>query len=112
MAMATADVQQLIMQAQSYQQHLQAIAGQKESLNVQLIEGGKALEELAKPGEGDVYKITGPVLVKVSKADAKKDIEEKKEIIMLRLKTLEKSEADLKAKMDELRAKLSKEGMS
>jgi len=41
--MVSKDVQQLIMQAQSYQQQLQMVLSQKEALNLQLIESGKAL---------------------------------------------------------------------
>ena len=109
--MSDKDVQQLIMQAQAYQQQLQMVASQKEALNMQLIESGKALEELAKPGDGDVYKITGPVMVKVGRAEAKKDIESKKELAMVRMKTVEKSEQGIKAKLDELREKLTKAGI-
>ena len=107
--MSDKDVQQLIMQAQAYQQQLQMVASQKEALNMQLIESGKALEELAKPGDGDVYKITG--MVKVGRAEAKKDIESKKELAMVRMKTVEKSEQGIKAKLDELREKLTKAGI-
>jgi prefoldin beta subunit len=109
--MASKEIQQLIVQAQSYQQQLQMVESQKEALNMQVMETGKALEELSKPGEGDVYKITGPVLVKVSRAEARKDVESKKELAMLRLKTMEKSEAAVKGKLEELKEKLQKAGI-
>jgi prefoldin beta subunit len=109
--MASKEVQQLIVQAQSYQQQLQMVESQKEALNMQLMESAKALEELSKPGEGDVYKITGPVLVKVSRAEAKKDIESRKELAMVRLKSMEKSEAAVKGKLEELKEKLQKAGI-
>jgi prefoldin beta subunit len=109
--MVSKEVQQLIVQAQSYQQQLQMVESQKEALNMQLMESGKALEELSKPGEGDVYKITGPVLVKVSRAEAKKDIESRKELAMIRLKTMEKSGTAVKGKLEELKEKLEKAGI-
>jgi len=108
--MVSEQVQQLIMQAQAYQQQLQVVATQKEALNLQMIEMGKALEELSRPSKEDVYKIIGPVLVKVKRAEAKRDLESKRELITLRMKTLEKSEGKLKEKLDELREKLSKAG--
>jgi len=98
------------MQAQAYQQQLQVVATQKEALNLQMIEMGKALEELSRPSKEDVYKIIGPVLVKVKRAEAKRDLESKIELITLRMKTLEKSGSKLKENLDELRDKLSKAG--
>ncbi len=110
MKMVSEQVQQLIMQAQAYQQQLQVVATQKEALNLQMIETGKALEELSKPSREDVYKIVGPILIKVNRAEAKKDIESKRDLVTLRIKTLEKSESKLREKLEELREKLSKTG--
>ena len=109
--MATKDAQNLLMEAQSYQQQLQIAAGQKEALNMQLVEITKALEELNKPGSGDIYKISGPILIKTNGAAAKKDLESKKELSMLRLKTVEKSEQNIREKLEELRDKLGKAGV-
>lgn len=108
--MTDADIQKLLSQAQSYQQQMQLMTGQKEALNMQILETAKALEELKKDDKDDVYKITGPILVKVSRKEAGKDLESKKEIAMLRLKTVEKSEAGIKEKLEELRQKLEKSG--
>jgi len=107
--MASEQLQQLVAQFQAYQQQLQIVSSQKEALNMQLLEAGKALDELAKPAKDDVYKIVGPVLVKVKRDDAKTDLESKKELVMLRIKTLEKSESKLKEKLIELKDRLPKE---
>jgi prefoldin beta subunit len=109
--MVSKEAQHLIMEAQIYQQQLQTVLSQKDALNMQLIESGKAMEELSKPGDDDIYKVVGPVLVKVKKADAKKDLSSKKELVMLRLKTLEKSETQVKKKLEEIKEKLAKEGV-
>ena len=98
------------MEAQSYQQNLQMVATRKEALNLQLIETGKALEELSKPSKEDVYKIVGPVLIKVKRAEAKKDLESKRDLITLRMKTLEKSETKIKEKIEDLKERLAKAG--
>ncbi len=105
------EVQKLIVEAQSYQQQLQMVMSQKEALNMQLIESGKALQELSKAVGDNVYKITGPVLIKVKSADAKKHVEEKKDLAMLRIKTLEKSESGLKGKLEDIKEKLQKAGL-
>jgi prefoldin beta subunit len=104
------ELQQLIMQAQAYQQQMQMVGSQKETLNMQLIEIGKALEEVSKPGKDEVFKVIGPVLVKAERKKVKKDLESKKDLLMLRKKTLEKNESSLKEKLDELREKLSAAG--
>jgi prefoldin beta subunit len=103
------EVQQLLMQAQLYQQQMQSIMTQKETLKVQQLEIKKALEEMEKSAEAHVYKASGPILIKSPKEDVKKDLADKDEFIKTRLQTLERSEKKVKEKIDELREKLSKE---
>lgn len=102
------DTRHLLGQVQLYQQQMQGVLGQKELLNMQLMEIDKALESLEKTGERDVFKISGPVLIKTGKAEVKKELREKKEMISLRMKSLEKSESRMKEQMEELRERLSK----
>ncbi|MBN2330511.1 MAG: prefoldin subunit beta [Candidatus Aenigmarchaeota archaeon] len=108
--MSDEKMQQLFIEAQSYQQNLQVVATQKEALSLQLIETGKALEELTKPSKEDVFKIVGPVLIKVKRAEAKKDLESKRELITLRMKALDKSESRIKEKIEDLKERLAKAG--
>ncbi len=101
-------VQQLLNQAQLYQQQIQSILAQKETMNVQLIEISKALEELDKTkNDEDVYMIAGPILIKSKKTEVKKDLKEKEDIIRARLKTMESGEKRIKDKIEELKDKLS-----
>ncbi len=102
------DAQQLLGQAQLYQQQLQGLMNQKELMNMQLIEIDKALEALETTKEKDVFKISGPILIKTGKLEVKKELKEKKDAISLRIKSLEKGETRLKSQMEELRARLSK----
>jgi prefoldin beta subunit len=106
--MTSQEAQQLLGQAQVYQQQVQGIMSQKELLNTQLMELEKAIEELDKTKEKEVYKISGPILLKTVKSEVKKDLKEKKEMINTRLKSLETSEKKVKEKIDVLRQKLSK----
>ncbi len=99
--------QQLLGQAQLYQQQMQGIMSHKEFMNAQLTEINRALEALEKTAERDVFKITGPILIKTGKAEVKRELGEKKEAIALRLRSIGKSETRLKAQLEELRAKLS-----
>ena len=99
--------QQLLGQANAYQQQIQSFMVQKESLNMQLMEINKAVEDLEKSKETEVYKISGPVLIKTKKADAKKDLKDKQDLIKMRLESIEKNEKRIKDKIEELRGKLS-----
>ena len=108
--MTSEQANQLLNQAHLYQQQLQSITIQKESLNLQHQEIINALEELNKLKENEVYKLVGPILVKSDKAAMLKELQEKKESIEMRMKTLERGEARAKAQIEELREKLSKLG--
>ena len=99
--------QDILQQAQIYQQQMQGILIQKETLSMQLFEIKKALEELKKSKETTDYKIAGPILIKSKKSDVEKDLKEKEAFINIRMKTLEKGEDKVKEKLDELREDFS-----
>ena len=101
--------QQILGQAQVYQQQMQSILAQKETLKMQQMELKKALEEMEKSQEAHVYKASGPILIKSPREDVKKELSEKDEFITTRLQTLERSEKKVREKIEELREKLSKE---
>lgn len=103
----TDQTRQLLEQAQVYQQQMQGLITQKEALSLQLLEVSRALEELGKSKEQDVYKLSGPVMIKAKKAEAEAELKERKESIELRTKTIDKSEARIREKIEELRKKLS-----
>ena len=98
--------EQLLSQAQLYQQQIQTLITQKTALNMELNEIKKALEEIEKTKEKSVLKVSGPILIKVDTDDMKKDLDEKENMINLRLKTIEKQEVKVKEKIEELRSKL------
>ncbi len=97
------------------QQNLQAIQIQKQQLEIEISEIDKALEELKKLGENDtVYKITGPILVKINKDTVLKELEEKKELANTRSIVLTKQENRIKESLKEAQGKLDEmlRGMS
>jgi prefoldin beta subunit len=102
------ETEQLLSQAQIYQQQIQTILTQKNALILELNEIKKALEEIKKTGEKSVFKISGPILIKTDTKDVKKDLTEKENVIDLRMKTIEKQESKLKEKIEELRSRLAK----
>jgi prefoldin beta subunit len=100
--MVELDSSQLIEQFQLYQQQYQNVLLQKEQLRLQQLEIEKALEELEASKDDKVYKIAGTIMIKKDKEDMKKELEEKKEDIDLRVKTLTKAEDKVKNKLKEM----------
>ena len=95
----TPETQQILVELQAFQQQMQTVLMQKESLNIQNIELDKALEELKKATTEDVYKAVGPILIKSTKKDLEIELAEKKESVDLRLKSLQKQEEKIKEKL-------------
>ena len=101
----TPEAQQILIELQTFQQQMQTVLIQKESLNIQNMEIDKALEELKKATTEDVYKAVGPILIKSTKKDLEKELTEKKETVDLRLKSLQKQEDRIKEKLKEVQEK-------
>ena len=99
------EAQQVLIELQTFQQQMQTVLIQKESLSIQSMEIDKALEELEKTKHNDVFKAIGPILIKSTKKDLTKELNEKKETIDLRLKSLQKQENRVKEKLKESQEK-------
>lgn len=97
---------EMIIQFQTYQQQLQSILIQKESLRLQIMEMDKALEELNATNQEKTYKITGSIMVLKPVAELKKELEEGKEALAVRIKSLEKTEERINNRLKELQEKL------
>ncbi|MEM7825236.1 MAG: prefoldin subunit beta [Candidatus Aenigmatarchaeota archaeon] len=102
----TEETKNLLAQFQSYQQQLQSVLIQKESMKLQSMEIEKALEELNQTKEKNAYKISGQIMVLKSVEDLKKELNETKDDLEIRIKSLEKSEEKIKDKLKELQNKL------
>ena len=90
----------ILQQFQTYQQQLQAVMIQKETLKVQQMEIENALEEL-KEAKGDAYKIVGSIMVKKPVEQIRNELEAKKNNLEVRIKMLEKTENKLTEKLKE-----------
>lgn len=96
----------IVAQFNFFQQQLQNVMIQKESLRLNLMEIDQALEELEKSKDKIAYKITGPIMVSKPVEDVKKDLKDTKEAIVVRMGSLEKSEKQLTEKLKGLQDKL------
>ncbi len=79
-----------INQLQLFQQNLQQVVAQKQMIEGQMMEIDSALEELKTTATS--YKILGKVMVKVSCEKLRAEMQQKKEVLELRLKSFEKQE--------------------
>ncbi len=96
-----ADVQEKINQLQTIEQNMQHLLQQRQQLQMQSMEVESALEELQKTDKA--YKIVGNIMVASDKGSLQKDLEEKKERVSLRIKSVEKQEDKLKEQAKRLR---------
>ncbi len=101
-----------IEQAQRLQSELETIITQRYQLEVSLKEVEKSLEELENlPQDAPIYKSVGSILVRVdSKDDIKKELEDKKDTLELRIKTVMKQQELLEKKLKEIQEELARYG--
>ena len=85
-----------------YQQQLQSLTIQKESLKLRKIEIENALEELKNTKQNSAYKISGNIMILKPIEELKKELEGEVSEIDLRLKSLEKAEEKIVNKLKEL----------
>ena len=97
-----------IQELQMLEQNLQNFLIQKQSFQFEENEVINASEEL-KNSEGDVYKIVGQIMIKSQKNALEKELKDKKGIIQLRIKNIEKQEGLLMEKATKLRDELIKD---
>lgn len=102
----TEETKNLLAQFQAYQQQLQTVLIQKETIKLQTIEIEKALEELNETKEKNAYKISGQIMVLKPVEELKKELSEAKEDLEVRIKALERSEEKIKDKLKDLQNKL------
>ena len=96
---------QKIQDLQILEQNFQNIIMQKQAFQLELNETTTALEEVGK-SKGDVFRVLGQVMVKSNKDELKKDLKEKKELLELRIKAIEKQELGLRERIERLRGEI------
>lgn len=102
------ETEKKIQQLQLIEQNLQNIIMQKQAFQMQFIENENAISELEKT-KRDAYKIIGTIMVSVNKEDLKKELKEQKEILEVRIKSLEKQEKTFQEKAEELQKEVMKD---
>lgn len=102
---ASKETEQKIAQLQLMEQNLQNFLMQKQAFQTQLFEVENALKELEKTQE-KTYKIVGTIMIASKKDELIKELKEKKSIVELRIKNLEKQEKVIKEKASEMQTQI------
>lgn len=85
---------------------LQQFLGQKQQFQSQLMEIESALEELQKTDKA--FRIVGNIMIASKKEELQVDLNQKKEVVELRIKSIEKQEEKLREKASELQSDIMK----
>lgn len=96
-----------IQELQILEQNMQNLLLQKQAFMFELNETDNALEEL-KNSKDDVYKLVGQIMIKSKKDDVEKDLSNKKNVIDLRVKAIEKQEELIKEQLTKRRDEIIK----
>ncbi len=100
-------VQNQIAMLQQMQQQMQTIGAQKAQYEVAVREAKRANEELSDVSEDSpVFMSVGTVMMEKKKEDVVRKLNEKIETLELRIKSLEKQEALLSGKFEQLQSQI------
>ncbi|MDG7036871.1 MAG: prefoldin subunit beta [Nitrososphaerota archaeon] len=101
-------LQEQLNRYQQAQENLEAVLSQKQQVNAELSDINRAIEELNKSAPDNlVYKIAGSIMIKSSKEELLKELEEKRELSNTRSMVLSKQEEKLRASLQELQTKIN-----
>ena len=101
------ETKEKISQLQNLEQNINSIIAQKQQFQQQNLEIENALSQIEKTDKA--FRIIGNIMVASTKKQIKSELNEKKEIVELRLKTLDKQEDKLREQASQLQQDVLKE---
>ncbi len=102
------ELQQQLTKLQQLQAQLNQIVNEKLVIEQELREINRALSILKDlPEDCEVYRVAGHLFIRISKADAEKELNERKEILEIRLKSLDQQESLIRKHLSEVQAKVN-----
>lgn len=107
MADMSKEMEEKISELQMMEQNMQSFLLQKQTFQSQLVEVESALSEIEKTPTA--YKILGNIMVAANKDELKTELDQKKEMLTLRIRTLEKQETKLKEKASKMQGEVVEE---
>ena len=94
--------QQKIHELQLLEQNLQGLMMQKQAFQIELSETENAFNEISNSNE-DVFKLVGNIMIKYDKKKISDELKKKKDIIALRLKSINSEENHLNNQVEEIK---------
>ena len=102
------EVQQYVVKLQQIQGQLSQILSEKQVVESELREVDRALGVLKNlDPQTPIFKSVGHLLIKVDKESVEKELNDKKEILELRLKSLSKQEELLRSQLNQIQGKIN-----
>jgi prefoldin beta subunit len=95
-----------IAELQIIEQNLQRFLSQKQQFQSQIVELDSAIKEIE--GSKEAHRIIGNIMVSVAPEKLGEDLKSKKEMAEIRLKSIEKQEAGMREKADDLQKEVMK----
>ena len=88
------ETQQKIQELQGMEQNLNNLVMQKQTFQMELTETENALSEISK-SKDDIFKLVGNIMIKADKKKTEDDLTKKKDLLSLRLKSIDSEEKNL-----------------
>lgn len=102
------EVQAQLAKFQQLKDQLDRLLLEKSTIENELREINKVLEELSVlNADATIYKIVGNLLVKSDKTSVEKELNDRKELLELRSRTYQKQESILRKQLEDLQAKIN-----
>lgn len=95
-----------VAKLQQLQQQHQALLLQKQSLELELNEIEAAIKELEKSIDSEIYEIVSNVMIKKDRDSVLSSLKERKEIINLRVSSIDKQITSIASKLNEIQSKI------
>lgn len=104
------EVQERIARLQQLQGMLQSLVLQRQRVEIELTETERALKTLEKTLAGSrIFKSVGSILVELPKEEVVRDLTERKELLEIRSKALEKQESKARERLASLQETLQRD---
>ena len=96
------DTQKKIKELQNYEQNLHNLLIQKQAFEIELVESENAYNEVSKSTE-DIHRLVGNILIKTDKKKVQEELKKRKDLITLRIKSIETQESVISRQLEELK---------
>ena len=103
--MVSKETEKKLAQLQLIEENLSHVATKKQAMQTEEFEIKNALDELKK-AKGDVYRIVGQIMIKSDVEDITKELNSSKDMVELKLKSIEKQELSLQEKFKTVQAEV------